>query len=57
MKRRYILSLEAGFDLINIWRHIGSEARHEMADRVESALSGGSFTSQRTPDVATGERI
>lgn len=38
MKCRYILSSEAGFDPLNIWRHIGREVGHETADRVESAI-------------------
>jgi plasmid stabilization system protein ParE len=38
MKRRYTLSPEAGFDLVNIWRYIASEASREMADRVESVI-------------------
>jgi len=38
MKRRYILSPEAGFDLVRIWRHIGSNTSREMADRVEFVI-------------------
>jgi len=40
MKRRYILSPEAGFDLVRIWRYIGNNASLETADRVESAIRG-----------------
>jgi plasmid stabilization system protein ParE len=38
MKSRYILSPEAGLDLLNIWRYVGNEASHETADRVESVI-------------------
>ena|SRR5579871_3079650 len=38
MKRRFILSPEAGFDLLNIWRHIGNSTSLRMADRVESVI-------------------
>jgi antitoxin ParD1/3/4 len=38
MNSRYILSPEAGLDLLHIWRYIGNEASHQMADRVESVI-------------------
>lgn len=38
MKSRYILSPEAGMDLLEIWRYIRSEASVKMADRVESVI-------------------
>jgi len=38
MKRRYIVSPEAGFDLVKIWRHLRQNATVDMADRVESVI-------------------
>jgi plasmid stabilization system protein ParE len=38
VRRRYTLAPEAALDLVQIWRHIRSNASVEMADRVESVI-------------------
>jgi antitoxin ParD1/3/4/toxin ParE1/3/4 len=38
VRRRYVLSPEAAYDLVSIWRYISRESSTETADRVEATI-------------------
>jgi toxin ParE1/3/4 len=38
MSGRYVLALEAAFDLVEIWRYIKKQGSIDIADRVESVI-------------------
>ena len=38
MRTRYVLSPEAAFDLVQMWRHIKQQTSVAIADRVESVI-------------------
>ena len=49
MMRRYVLAPQAAEDLVEIWRHLASEANAETAERVETEIRKKIEFLARTP--------